>query len=288
MITTRTPQELPEPKRLRELCKVLAVLESIFEPDQDTRPFHFEPKWGRGTECASRDGNDGNTCFVWFSPRGTVVIGFDHEVGERDPDDVFFGLPPKLEEARTEPAFGDSVSFALWRTPKDDRWRTGKLAKGNDGSKGLLAMYEDHPLEFIEFARDVYEMEPKGKMQWVERLYDGKTLTPEVIAGVRDLDAKAIASVLKLAKKLGLPASTKSPIATAKRKGKPPRAPRISGSSAKLGPGQHDAMFLVTLDGDRVAFGWGSGKPVLSVRDPDLYDALVDVVRRTMQSRRGR
>src|SRR4051812_32548719 len=115
-ISTRRPNELPAPPRLSELCKAIALLEAMVEPNEDERWYGYDPSWGRGRECASMRSFEGDTCFVWFAREGAVIVGYDKEAGARDPAAVFAGLPAELDDARTEPAFGGDVSFALWRT----------------------------------------------------------------------------------------------------------------------------------------------------------------------------
>jgi hypothetical protein len=289
-LSTRRPNELPAPARLKAICKSIAVLEAAIAPDEDDRCYSYDPAWGKGVECASADFGEGDTCFVWFGKAGTVIVGFGPDAGPRDPDDVFAGLPKVLDDARTEPAFGGDVSFALWHTTRDDRWRTGKVGRKDDGSARLLAIYEDHPRNFIRFAAEVHEHErarrkPRDLMRWVERPYDGKSITPDLLRGVNPaLAPRDVKRVLALASSLGLPTSkSEAVIKPLERRGKPPRAPR-NGRLPPPKPDAHDAAFLVTCDRDVVALRFGSGPPKVSKKNPDLYDHLVNYVRRAIEA----
>ena len=56
-ITLETLHLLPELERLRELCKALAILDAMIEPEWQLRYFSFDIKWDEGEEMASmRDG----------------------------------------------------------------------------------------------------------------------------------------------------------------------------------------------------------------------------------------
>jgi hypothetical protein len=275
VITTRRPSGLPAPERLEQLCRVLALVDGIVCPDESMRMFEFAPRWSRTARTGRFRDSGGDECFFWFSRAGAVIVGYTKTGGSADPDDVFRGLPAPLDAARTEPSFGDEVSFALWRTPRDDRWQAGKTRK-DDGSGEILRF--DHPLGYLELARLVYG-ESAPEMRWVDALWCGKSLTPEIARGLGgdDVDVKA---ALALAKELGLPYARGAPVVVPARRGAPPPAPASSGKPP--GPAAHDAFFVVSMDRGVVSLSFG-GKPVASRKDADLYDHLADYARRAIE-----
>jgi hypothetical protein len=276
MTSTRRPNALPAPERLEQLCRILALIDGVVCPNESVPMFEFAPRWSKTVRTARFRESGGDECFVWFSGAGAVVVGYTKTGGSADPDDVFHGLPRSLDDARTEPSFGDEVSFALWRTSRDDRWQVGKTRKV-DGSGEILPLYDDHPLGYLELARQVYTRAPE--MRWVDAIWRGKSLTPEIARGLggADVDVKA---ALALAKKLGLPHAKGPPVVVPARRGPSPPAPKSSGK--RPDPGAHDAFFVVARDRGVVSLGFG-GKAIVSRKDADLYDHLVDYARRAIE-----
>ena len=282
MISTRRPNELASPIRLERICRISALVDAIVCPEESDRLYDFSPQWSKTQRLARYDDHGDESCFVWFSPAGTVIMAWSKAGGTADPDDVFHGLPAELQDARSEPAFGAEVSFALWRTTKDDRWRAGKTRK-DDGSASVLERFEDHPLSYLKVAREVYAR--AIPMKGVDAIWRGRSLTPARVLQIGGEDADVEAAIA-LARTLELPATMGDPVTGAPAlPGKPPVAPRTSGKMPS--PGSHDTFFVVAIDGDVVTLGFG-GKPVLTRKHADLYDHLYDYVRRTIEGTKDR
>ena len=165
--STRAPSRLPPPDRLRALCRAIALLDEILDPDWDSRTFSYDPSWGPDEEVGFVRTLEGDRVFVYFSPAGTVIRGFDLEAPRaKVPQpalraEIFDGIPPTLAYARDEEGFEDAT-FALWRTSTVKEWTahpakaTGK-AKDPDGSARLLWMYDDEPKTYVRHAKEYFD-----------------------------------------------------------------------------------------------------------------------------------
>lgn len=165
--STRAPSRLPTPSRLRELCKAIALLDEILDPDWESRTFSYDAGWAPDEEVAFVRTLEGDRVFVHFSPTGTVIRGFDLEAPlAKVPQPVlraqiFDGIPPTLARARDEEAFEDAT-FALWRTSTAKEWtahpaKANGKAKDPDGSARLLWMYDDEPKTYVRHAKEYFD-----------------------------------------------------------------------------------------------------------------------------------
>lgn len=180
---------LPSPARMKERLRVFAMLDVILAPD--LRMFEYHPKWAKGEVVGAYKDGEGNELFAWFTKDGAVLRGFDHE---RPPNrDAWKGLPPKLAAARTEPAFGEEVTFACWATEREGAWTAGK-APSKDGSKRLLSPFRPN---FTKWAMEAYGVELDGAA--MDRLEEGLSLDRITLAKLNpDYDEKAIKAEAKL------------------------------------------------------------------------------------------
>jgi hypothetical protein len=174
---------------MKERLRAFAMLDVILAPD--LRMFEFHPKWSKGEALGAYKDGEGNELFVWFTKEGTVLRGFDHERPHNE--EAFKGLPPKLEAATKEPAFGDAVTFACWATSKEGDWTAGK-SSAKDGSKELLAPFGRN---FTKWATEAYGVELDGGA--LDRIWNGLPLDRIAIARLNpDYDEKAIKAEAKI------------------------------------------------------------------------------------------
>lgn len=278
MISTKSPNELPHPAQLREVCQAIALLDEIMQPDASLRTYAYDANWAEHEELASMRSGEGEAFFVWFSPAGVVIRGNDPTCSaaraKKRPDSaqLFDGIPDALASARTEPAFGgeDEVTFAIWRAANSDAWTVGKRARGEDGSARLLAILEAHPLNYIEYAQKQYGR--KLPMAAVEPFYQRRTITPERIRSIRE-DAD-VASIVKSAAALGFD--------TAEGKAAPQKAIGAATPQAPPPPSATDvggdAEFSVVRDGRRTKLVIG-GRVHAWNDDADAFERIRDFAR---------
>lgn len=150
-------RSLPDPASMQRTLRSLTMLDAIVAPD--FRAFEWHPKWGKGQQMGAFKDGEGNFFFAWFSVKGTVIRGFDHESKmspfQHDPPrewpGLTKGLPSSLSYAKKEPAFAlDELTFCTWNTDSGG-WKCGpvKMAKSGDGSEELLACFRS---DFSRFA----------------------------------------------------------------------------------------------------------------------------------------
>lgn len=172
------------------------MLDTIVAPG--TRSFEWHPHWnGRAQQAGGFKDGEGNFFFAWFSERGAVVRGFDHESKispyRKDPPEVwpgmFRGLPPSLACEMTEPTLSlDETTFCFWAEGTSLDWTSGaaandahgvreaKVTDEVDGSASLLQCFR---LSFVRWAATYYgtDLDPTAlrRLWWNEPL-DWETL----------------------------------------------------------------------------------------------------------------
>lgn len=198
---------LPDPELMAQRLRVFSMLDAILAPD--FRSFEFHPKWGKGEQMGAFKDGEGNFFFAWFSPKGAVIRGFDHESKmspfQHDPPKLWpgllDGLPKALAYAKTEPAFAlDELTFCLWNTK--DRWETGKVdlpaREDPDGAIEVLRCFQP---KFSAFAAEYYG--EKVHADGLHALWRQLPLTEDL---VKTINPKAdLAAVKAEAKDLGWP-----------------------------------------------------------------------------------
>jgi hypothetical protein len=160
-------RSLPDPELMEQRLRTFAMLDAVVAPDM--RSFEFHPRWGKRERMGAFKDGQGNFFFAWFSPRGAVVRGFDHESTmspfRKDPPEIwpgmFDGLPRALAYARTEPAFApDEITFCFWAAGKEGAWTPGKVrppkGKDADGAATVLACFGRN---FHRWANEYYGAE---------------------------------------------------------------------------------------------------------------------------------
>jgi hypothetical protein len=180
---------MPDPQRLRRLTKSLAVLDAILSPEWEYRYYSYNATWAEGEEMASMRNGSGDHWFILFCSAGVALLGLDHESSVFEPGNpnlgLFEGLPEEFHENfLKEPAFdAPNSSFCMWRTVTEGSWRVGNIAlpdqKDPDGSEWMLSILEGVPQQYVEFARDYYEVE--APQDAVAKIYSHAPLSAELV-----------------------------------------------------------------------------------------------------------
>ncbi|ANZ40415.1 hypothetical protein BBK82_34765 [Lentzea guizhouensis] len=189
---------LPAIPDLRALCRTLAALDVVLDPDSDVRYHLYDTEWAPGEELASMYDGAGNEYSVVFTAAGAFVRGFDHESSmspyASDDDKPWPGVvdsvPDVFRACVEEPAFCDDlvprVTVCLWREHGDSAWRHGDIAfpEGDeDGADWMFALLTaGTPEAFQDWAQDYYG-EPVD-LDAVRHFYAGRPLTADVVTAL--------------------------------------------------------------------------------------------------------
>lgn len=187
-------EQLPEPEALKKLMRIQAVLNTILCEEEWLRYHSFIQEWDEGVSMAKIDNGSGDHLILLFSPEGTIIKGFDHE-SELSPyaqdehkvwPGIYDSVPKELLSLVEDEAIQqEDVTFCIWRTPNDSSWQKGKVVipKGkDDGSGFLLGTIFRSPEDFIQFAKDYFEITPPFDL--VESIYQGAPITVDLIKKV--------------------------------------------------------------------------------------------------------
>ncbi|MFE1630058.1 hypothetical protein ACFLFF_25235 [Brevibacillus reuszeri] len=165
------PKPFPDPEKLKQQLLSLSALDIVLCSEDWLRRYQFFPKWDEGVTMASISNGSGDDMYILFAPEGVIVKGFDHESAmsphARDDYEVWPGIydqvpSPLLHRLKDEALTKEDVTFCLWREPGDTEWRTGDIANPeqlDDGSDFLLGMIYETAEDYIEWAKDYYEIE---------------------------------------------------------------------------------------------------------------------------------
>ncbi|PCG86653.1 hypothetical protein CIB93_08005 [Streptomyces sp. WZ.A104] len=212
-------RRLPGIPALTDLCRSLAMLDAILQPEWDHRWHSFDARWSP-TEvmAAMRDGSGGEYSVV-FSAAGAYARGFDHEspmspyVNDAPWPGVLDEVPAVFRPYVDEPSFADEfglpvVTACLWREAADDRWRAGSVEFPEDGedSDGADWLFEllvaGTPESYQEWAEDCFEV--SVDLEAVRHVYALRPLTDEVVAALNP--ERVLAELAEDIKEIGYPA----------------------------------------------------------------------------------
>lgn len=187
MISTRDLSLLPGPADLRRIMQALAALDAVLSRDWESRYYSFNSRWGADAQMASMRDGCGDQWFALFCPAGVALVGLAHEAPTYECDApkpwVFSGLPEGFRASvLEEPAFEcANATFCVWRQRGDTNWHCG-LGEGEaieDGSGELLEILAGAPSQYVEFARDYYEVELA--LADVEAVYRHEPITAKLV-----------------------------------------------------------------------------------------------------------
>jgi hypothetical protein len=189
MISTQNLTALPDIPTLRRLTQSLAMLDAILSPEWESRYYSFNSRWAEGEMMASMRNGSGDDWFLVFNQAGAILKGFAHESPMADSptrEGVLSEVPAVFSKFLTEPAFSmEYATFCIWRTVDDSEWHRGDIkyppdSPDPDGSADLLALLDDAPQSYQQWAEEYYETEVS--LAAVEAIYRHEPLTAEMVA----------------------------------------------------------------------------------------------------------
>jgi hypothetical protein len=163
-ISARHPASLPPPEQLRRRCDALARLDRALDPAAKIPTHDFDRRAGVFWLTEP----EGNYVQISFTPKGVVILGFDHDSpmsparnDERIWPGVVDELPDALRPVLADYPYRPDITFCIWRLSGDRRWRAGAVRRPRgrdaDGSEALLAILDGNPNRYRRFARFVHE-----------------------------------------------------------------------------------------------------------------------------------
>ncbi|MFF3439826.1 hypothetical protein [Streptosporangium sp. NPDC002721] len=197
---------------LRDLCRSMAVLEAVLNPEWESRYHSFDAAWRPGEEMASMRNGSGDEYAIVFSAAGAYIRGFDHEAvmspyaNDGPWPGVLDSVPAVFRHCVEEPAFCQedgmpAVTACLWREAGDDRWRVGEIEypdgeRDPNGAAHLFELLVDPSAEaFRRFAEDYYEV--PVDLDAVRHVHALRPLTQAVVTVLNaDLTLKDLAEDL--------------------------------------------------------------------------------------------
>ncbi len=277
-------KNLPSPEIMKMRLRTFAMLDAIVATS--TRSFEFHPRWRRGEQMGAFKDGSGNFFFVWFSAKGAVIRGFDHDspmspFRKKPPapwPGLFEGLPRSLSYALGEEAFAlEEVTFCFWHQGR--RWVPGaaELPRGKDvdGAESLLACFS---LNFSRWAARYYG-EPLDKAA-LTRVWWGKEPIDGAVAAALNpsFDAREIRQEAAL---LGYKVGDLSGDEGAKAaKAAPPPKPSPKPRARSFG----EAEFTVRCEPNRVRM-LIHGKEVVAQTKHDVYLELFELVKARIKAK---
>jgi hypothetical protein len=208
MISTLNLEEFSQPGRLKDLLISHAALNIILCSEAWNRYHRFTKNWAENVDMAEIDNGSGDNMFVFFSEKGVLIKGFDHESDvsphARDEYAVWPGMYDKvpehfmklLDDASIEK---DDVTFCIWRETADTDWKQGDVKFENgeiDGSGYLLGTIYPSAKAFKEWADDYFEV--KLPLDMIESVYKKNKLSDEMIMTLnKDCDIEAVKKELE-------------------------------------------------------------------------------------------
>lgn len=204
----KIPVDLPSIGTLKRICRSVAVLEAIIEPEWMYRYYSFYPEWDDGVEIFFMRNGSGDEMYVIFIAEGVFIKGFTHEL----PFDLYLKrlkeLPQCFARFTNKPSFwddSDGASFCLWRTNDDHDWHyTGYhivMSNGIDTAEELLRILDGKAETYQAWATEYYERDIPFEAVLI--VYQHKAITNALI---RILNSKVeIKTIRSEVDKIGYP-----------------------------------------------------------------------------------
>lgn len=194
----RLAEALPDIDELLRRCQAAAMICAILNEDDYMRIYSGGPVTPDIYQANLNNGC-GDHAHLVFKPEGAFVWGFAHE-SEMSPwgtrklwPGLFTGVPqvfaPEVANAKLAVDAAPDVTFALWRTRGDDRWRTGDpklppppLRGAPDGADLLEDLAGPWPEAHVDFA-EYYHGRPLDRSA-LNHLYALRPLNDVVLAAL--------------------------------------------------------------------------------------------------------
>lgn len=220
MVSKKLLNKLPEIKKLRDICKSIAMLDAIIEPEWQYRYYSFNSHWKDNAELAFMRNGSGDDYVILFNENGCFIKGNFHEsefANDYDKNEQVWinYIPKEFSEIITD--FDIRLTtFCMWRIISDDFWKTVPLKFPNenidyDGSQYLLQILDGNPKSYKIWAEDYHGTdtwnddiyEESLNLNSIKHIYAHKPLTEKVIKKLNP--NLSIIDLSKDIKKIGYP-----------------------------------------------------------------------------------
>ncbi|HEX5150761.1 MAG TPA: hypothetical protein VFW07_04905 [Parafilimonas sp.] len=189
MISTKNPEALPDRNRLQNICKSISVLDAIISQDWEYRYYSYNSKWSKNEEVFEMRNGQGDQMLILFAENGCIINGFDHEVKKKNKQKLTYNLPQIFQAFMfEEPISSIGTTFCIWSI-QSKNWQLGEIQDFDDGSERLLNIFDNNPQTYIDWATDYFEEsynENGIPFETVKKIYDGKSLTKEMVLSIVD------------------------------------------------------------------------------------------------------
>lgn len=284
-------RSLPFPDMMKARLRTFAMLDAIVAPE--FRSFEFHPQWGKHEQMGAFKDGEGNFFFAWFSRKGAVLRGFDHESKmspfQSDPPKPWPGIWEGLPEALANPSdeqvfsFEGEITFACWAVGGQGEWKAGpvKPPKGRDvdGAEQLLACFKKN---FRAWADDYYGRKLDGpaltRVWWGREVIDRETLE----ALNPDFDEKMVKEEAKL---LGFKLELSASKGTKRARGKTEPAVAKPSRDKLQKKSFGEAEFVVRCEPTRVRM-LIHGKQLVAQSKANVYNEIFEWVAAKLKASR--
>lgn len=194
--STSNINDFHEIEQLKKILIKLAALNIILCDEEWLRYHRYTKEWSKDVDQAEIDNGSGDNMFIFFSNKGCVIKGFDHE-SEVSPhardefkvwDGMYEGLPSHLEHLLDDVSVEkEDVTFCIWKENEASNWNKGNVTFKNgedDGSGFLLGTIYSNSKEFKEWADDYFELELSETL--ISDVFNDKPFTDNLILGLND------------------------------------------------------------------------------------------------------
>ena len=178
------------PKELYHYLKAMATLEIMITPQK--KEYLRVVKKYPFRKAYSIDNGAGDTLDILFEKIGVFIKGFDHENvfnqfgadkwNENFFNEIYANVPNcfldtyKMDNKKEELYY---MTFCMWYDNQQECWKQN-IVKENDGGQDFLLGYvHTNAQEWIEWAKDYYDMDINDKV--VEKVYQGEQMTTKDI-----------------------------------------------------------------------------------------------------------
>lgn len=181
---------------LKDSLIKLAALNIILCKEEWSRYHTYTKDWSEHVDLAKIDNGSGDHMFIFFSSKGAVIKGFDHEslisphAGKEFKiwDGMYTDLPSHFEDLLKDPSIEmDVATFCLWRESQDSSWIRGNVIFENgedDGSGFLLGTIYNKASDFKAWADDYFEVNLSATL--ISNIYNKAPITDELILGLNN------------------------------------------------------------------------------------------------------
>lgn len=181
-------KKLPDVITFQRICKAISVLDAIVCQDWEYRYYSYNSVWDEDEEFFEMRNGQGEHLLVLFKNGGCVINGVHSEYKTADKALLTKGLPDIFNDfIFGEPVNTRGTNFCIWTNASGD-WQYNPTNMA-DGKDELLHIFDNNPQTYIGWAEEYFEdscREDGISDQTVQDLYNGKTLTKEMVLSVVD------------------------------------------------------------------------------------------------------